>query len=99
MGAAQNPFKAYNLCFTKISLILQMNNKSTHLMTKKKKKTKTNKTNHNESKRAVSAGGREGVGKAGAGVDGVLTAGWQCLSLEGAQLAWGCSRWLFLRTS
>ena len=30
---------------------------------------------------------------------GLLRAGWRCLSLEGAQLAWGCPRWLFLQTS
>lgn len=45
----------------------------------------------------------DGAGRGGRvrvwGTGTVLRAGWQCLSPEEAQLAWGCSRWLFLQTS
>lgn len=88
----QSLFKADNLCFTKRSLILLMKTKSQRPHT-------TNKTNHNEWSWAASSGGRSGPGEREWVRARVLRAGWQCLFLEEAQVALGCSRWLFLQTS
>lgn len=58
-------------------------------------KDKPTKTKH------MGQGGRGGAGRAGPGLGRgtVLRAGWQCLSPEEAQLAWGWSHWLCLQTS
>lgn len=87
----QGPFKADHLCYTKRSLILLMKKQTHNDQTKRIR-------GHNESRRARS-GGRKRVGRAGQVQAGILRAGWRCLSLEGARLAWGCPRWLFLQTS